>query len=166
VHIPIELDPAPPALPAVEYRWDVDTDILSAQLVPRPGTGAHSGSVEVGGDDGSWLILEVNSGRLNGIEVAVWPEVRKDARLAPPEHIEPAAVRLAAHERDGVAGMEVSTAVVAESDAAERVIHFRLGQGRPARTIRVGTDLLVDLDARARIAGLWMLNVPPFPAES
>lgn len=165
MHIPIELEPPPSTLPAVEYRWDADTDILSAQLTPRPGTGASTGSLEVEGRDGSWLILEVSAERLNGVEVAVWPDVRKRGGLAPPA-ADPAAIRLRPSGRGGLAGTEMDTAIVAEADDAERIIHFRLGTARAARTVRLGADLLLDLDVQSRLAGVWMLNVPPFPDES
>jgi hypothetical protein len=29
--------------------------------------------------------------------------------------------------------------------------------------VRVGRDLLLDVDPQSRIAGVWLLNVPPFP---
>ena len=45
------------------------------------------------------------------------------------------------------------------------VIHFRVGPKRDARTVRLGRDLLFDLDSQSRIAGLWLLNVPPFPTS-
>ena len=51
----------------------------------------------------------------------------------------------------------------AESDRAERTIHFRVGPRRPARAVRIARDVLLDVDARERIAGVWLLNVPPFP---
>jgi hypothetical protein len=45
------------------------------------------------------------------------------------------------------------------------VIHFRLGKPRPVRTVRLGHDLLLEVDPESlRIAGLWMLNVPPSPS--
>ena len=47
---------------------------------------------------------------------------------------------------------------------SEQTIHFRIGPQRPARALRVARDLLVEVDGRSRIAGLWLLNVPPFPA--
>src|SRR5687768_10960612 len=72
VKIPIQIEPASEASPAVEYRWDPDTEILSAQLNPRSAGKGLSGSVELEGADGSWLILDVSSGRINGVEVAVW----------------------------------------------------------------------------------------------
>jgi hypothetical protein len=39
-----------------------------------------------------------------------------------------------------------------------------VGASRVERTVRVGGGLLVDLDAAQRIAGLWFLDVPPFPS--
>jgi hypothetical protein len=60
--------------------------------------------------------------------------------------------------------LEVETPLLAESDEAERVIYFRVGLKRDVRTIRLGRDLLLDIDPQSRIAGLWLLNVPPFPS--
>ena len=61
------------------------------------------------------------------------------------------------------AAVEVDTPLVAEADSSERVIHFKLGKTREARTVRVGRDLLLDVDRQSQIAGVWLLNVPPFP---
>ena len=65
----------------------------------------------------------------------------------------------------GISSLEVDTAIVAESDTSERVIHFRLGKHRASRTVRVARDLLVEVDRKSHIAGVWLLNVPPFPDE-
>ena len=65
----------------MEYRWDVDTDILLARLDVADGDAGRSGSVELEGTDGAWLILDVVHGRIRGVEVAVWPEVHKRATL-------------------------------------------------------------------------------------
>jgi hypothetical protein len=54
----------------------------------------------------------------------------------------------------------------AEADDAERVVYFRIGDRREARSIRLGSDLLLDVDRHDRLAGLWLLNVPPFPATT
>jgi hypothetical protein len=53
--------------------------------------------------------------------------------------------------------------MMAEADNDERVIHFRVGARRDVRTVRVGRDLLLEVDSQSRVAGLWLLNVPPFP---
>jgi hypothetical protein len=166
--VAVEVRPAdePPA--SVAYTWDPDTDILSAQLSPRArGTGdGSSGTVGLEGRDGSWLILDVAAGRINGVEVAVWPDVRKLPALHPPSQVEDAEVVLP--KRDGkadVASLEMETRLVAEADADQRNFHFRVGAPRLARTVRVARDLLVDVDDKNRISGVWLLNVPPCPTE-
>jgi hypothetical protein len=159
VNIAVHIEPASGAPPEVEYKWDADTDILSAQLKTRSLGDGMSGSVEVEGKDGSWIILDVAEGRINGVEVAVWPDVRKLPTLAPPNQIEDARVSLPSRRsQPNIAAVEVDTPLV-----AERVIHFKLGKTREARTVRVGRDLLLDVDRQSQIAGLWLLNVPPFP---
>ena len=164
MNIPVRLQPPNASPPEVEYRWDTDTDILTASMkAEREGDGI-SGSVEVEGRDGSWLMLDVSSGQIKGVEVAVWPQVQKRADLAPPANVEDATVEVGAPgSGKRVSALEVDTAVAAESDTAERTIHFRLGPQRRTRTVRIARDILLDIDGRDRIAGIWLLEVPPFP---
>lgn len=151
-------------LPPVDYRWDADTDILSATLRVTGVAEGMSGSVDIQGSDGAWLLLEVSKGRLASVEIAVWPDVRTVERLTPPEGT--AAVRMQLPARGaGTSALEMETKVTAVADTAERTIHFRIGAQRPAKAVRVARDLLVELDPKARIAGLWFLNVPPFPSS-
>lgn len=167
--IPIQVEPSPSGrmTPAVEYRWDPDTEILSAQLSPQVAGKGMSGSVELEGSDGSWLILDVTAGHINSVEVAVWPDVHKRRSLEPPGTVEDAHVMLAARKsQPDVAALEVETPMLAEADEFERVFHFVLGKRRQTRTVRCARDLLVDLDASNNLAGLWLLNVPPFPARA
>ena len=163
--IAVQLEPLaePPA--RVQYTWDPDTDILSAQLTPRASGDGLSGSVGLEGADGSWVILDVAAGRINGVEVAVWPDVRKLAELRPPANVEDALVMLPRDRaKSEVASFEMATQMIAEADSAQRNFHFRLGKPRGARTVRIARDVLLDLDEKSRIAGLWLLNVPPCPA--
>jgi hypothetical protein len=51
----------------------------------------------------------------------------------------------------------------AEADDSERTIHFRLGPSRQTKTVRIARDILIDVDGKDRIAGVWLLAVPPFP---
>jgi hypothetical protein len=165
MNVAVQLEPPTGTTPTVRYRWDPDTDILTAQLDGDvEGTGA-SGSLDLEGADGSWLILDVARGHISGVEVAVWPDVHRRSALKPPSAVEDG--RLAVPSRPsspGVAALEVDTNLRAESDDAEQVIYFRVGAARPARTVRLARDLLVELDPNHRIAGLWLLNVPPFPS--
>src|SRR5437870_2533171 len=65
VSIAVRLEPAAELPGAVEYRWDPDTDILSANLGESlAGTG--TGSIEIEGRDGSWLVLDLAAGRIHG----------------------------------------------------------------------------------------------------
>jgi hypothetical protein len=164
VTVAVQIEPAA-NVPAVEYRWDADTDILTARLRGANGRTGMSGSVELEGSDGSWLILDVASGCIDGVEVAVWPDVHKRATLTPPSTIEDGLVLVPLRaSQPGAVLLEVETPLLAESDEAERVIYFRVGLKRDVRTVRLGRDLLLDLDPQSRIAGFWLLNVPPFPS--
>ena len=165
MNVAVQLEPAAEACPAVEYRWDADTDILTARLDGTVSSSGMSGSVGLEGADGSWLILDVSGGRILGVEVAVWPSVHKRTALAPPTAVEELRVVIPSRaSQPGVASLEVTTPLMAEADASRRVIHFRVGTRRDVRTVRLGTDLLLELDPQSRIAGLWMLNVPPSPS--
>jgi hypothetical protein len=164
VNIPVRIEPWAGAPAPVDYRWDEDTDILTAHVGGAPG--GRSLSVDVEGTDGSWLILDVADERIRGVEVAVWPTVRKRADLKPPDEIESVRVKVGRNDEPaGVSAVEVDTPVAAESDHAERTIHFRLGPGRQVRTVRIARDMLLDIDSRDRLAGVWLLEVPPFPVS-
>jgi hypothetical protein len=150
----------------VEYRWDADTDILTATISVRAGGEGASGSVEMEGSDGSWVIFDVHAGIIAGVEVAVWPEVRKVRTLAPPADAVHGRVAIPARGASrGVAALEVDTYLAADADAEEKTIHFRFGAARPTRAVRIARDLVVDIDERDGIAGVWLLNVPPFPSD-
>jgi hypothetical protein len=151
--------------PPVEFRWDTDTDILTARLPVRGAGPGMTGSVGIEGSDGSWLILEVQGGEIAGVEVAVWPDVSIVPSLQPP----PGAANLhptipARPSQPGIASVEMDTRLTARADASERTIHFRIGSPRVSTTVCAGSDLLLELDDARQIVGVWMLNVPPFPS--
>jgi hypothetical protein len=167
VRIAVQLEPpaAPPA--PVEYTWDADTEILSAHLGKRDGGSGMSGSVGLEGSDGSWLVLDVKGGHIQSVEVAVWPDLRRLPALVPPSTIEDAAVVVPARRsQPAVASLEVDTPLSADVDPGERTFHFRLGRAGEGRTVRLANDILLDVDAQSRIAGVWLLNVPPCPQPS
>ena len=159
----VEIEPAAGAPPRVEYRWDTDTDILTASVAPVAPAEGPPGVVELQGRDGSWVILEVRGGRIRGVEVAVWPDVRKLPVLLPPTGERGDAIL--PPERRSAAVLEIDAPLSAEVDAPERTIHFRLGVGTNARAVRVASDLLLDVEPSGGVAGIWLLNVPPFPLD-
>jgi hypothetical protein len=164
VEISVHVEAQTGQLPAVEYRWDADTDILTATLSSAAKGQGMSGSVGIEGSDGSWLILEVNGGSIGGVEVAVWPDVRKVGSLTAPADASPMLLTIPSRpSQPGVASLEVDTRLVADADATERTIHFRFGALRQVRAARVAQDLIFDVDESNHLAGVWLLNVPPFP---
>lgn len=168
--INVQRAPATGEPAAVEYRWDTDTAILTASVTGSAQPGGMSGSVELAGNDGSWVILDVKGGQIRGVEVAVWPDVKKIPTLRVPDTAEPGTLIVppsaSAVSSGGLAVLQMDTTLVAESDAAERTIHFRLGAARPARTVRIARDILVDLDEADTLRGIWLVDVPPFPADA
>ena len=108
------------------------------------------------------MVLEVDGGRIRSIEVAVWPEVRTVPGLAVPADVANVTVSIPARaSQPGIATLEVAAPMRAEADAADQTLHFVLSMGR-SRTVRVGADILLDLDRHDAIAGVWLCNVPPF----
>jgi len=167
VNVTVQIEPAEDAPAAVEYRWDTDTAILTASLTDGEGGEGVSGSVELAGNDGSWVILDVKGGRIRGVEVAVWPDVKKLPGLRVPADAQRGSLVVpSGGAKGGVAVMQMDTTLLAESDQAERTIHFRLGAGRPARTVCIARDILVDVGEADTIRGIWLLNVPPFPGDA
>jgi hypothetical protein len=167
VKIAVRLEPASESPAEVAYRWDQDTDILTAQLLTETDGDGMSGSVGLEGSDGSWLVLDVAAGRIKGVEIAIWPEVRKLSAFAPPAQVEDACVIVPSRRsQPEIASLEMATLLVAEADHANRNFHFRLGKFRGSRTIRLARDVLLDVDDKSQISGLWLLNVPPCPTAS
>lgn len=167
MNIAVQLEPRAARAPSVEYTWDSDTEILSAHLKPGAESSGVSGSVGLEGSDGSWLILDVNGGRINAVEVAVWPEVRQRASLAAPQKVEDLSILIpAARSSREVRSVEVATRMSAESDLSGKTFHFRLGAPRETRAVRLASDILLDIDAQNRVTGLWLLNVPPCPSPA
>jgi hypothetical protein len=157
----VQIEPAAGAPPRVEYRWDVDTDILTAS-VPAPGDGP-AGIVEVQGRDGSWVILDLRGGYIRGVEVAVWPDVQKLPSLMPPAAEYGSAVLAHAIPRTGV--VAIDSPLSAEVDQPERTFHFRLATPVTTRAIRLADGIVLDVEPSGNVAGIWLLDVPPFPLD-
>jgi hypothetical protein len=155
-------------MPHIAYRWDPETDILTGAI--RSGhnkkTGGLTGSVELEGGDGSFILLDVMGGAICGVEVVVWPDVRTTPALVPPTGVAEGDVMLPTRRsQPSVAAVEVDTALTIETNSSESVFHVRVGPLRHASVVRVADGLLVEVDEQDELAGLWLLDVPPFPAD-
>lgn len=159
------IEPLDGKLPKVSYRWDQETDILS---VACKGTGKATGlngTIELEGADGSFVVIDVAGGCLRGVDVVTWPDdIRTRDDLAIPQTAKDGRVVFPSRKsQSGVAAVEVDTALTVEKNQTESVLHIRVGRQRAASVIRVADLLLVEVDKGSRLAGLWFLDVPPFP---
>ena len=73
-------------VPHISYKWDAETDILTGAIKSsRKKAGGLTGSVELEGSDGSFILLDVAGGAICGVEVVVWPDVRTASLAVPPQ---------------------------------------------------------------------------------
>jgi hypothetical protein len=123
------------------------------------------GTVDLEGGDGSFVVIDVAGGALRGLDVVTWPEdVRTVASLAPPDATKEGQVTFPERRsKSGVEAVELDTALTVDKNQSESVFHIRVGRQRPATVVRVADHLLVEMDKQSRIAGIWLLEVPPFP---
>ena len=85
MHYETKIEPLDGKLPKVSYRWDAETDILSAVCKGTSKTTGMSGSVDLEGNDGSFVLLDVAGGTLRGLDVVTWPDdIRTVDALAVP----------------------------------------------------------------------------------
>jgi len=159
------IEPLSGALPKVSYHWDPETDILSVACKGGATTKGLNGTVDLSGADGSFVVIDVAGGCLRGVDVVAWPDdVRTTPELATPAAAKDGQVVFPSRRsQPGVAAVEVETALTVEKNTAESVFHLRFGRPRPVTVVRVADRLLVEVDKQARIAGLWFVDVPPFP---
>jgi len=154
--------------PRVTYRWDPETDILTGAVKGADKSKDDkglTGSVELEGADGSFILLDVAGGAIRGVEVVVWPDVRTVGALQPPGEWTEADVVLPRGKEDAVAAIEVETPLTIDTNPAESVFRVRVGPSRPAQVVQVADGLLVEVDERQEIAALWLVDVPPFPVD-
>lgn len=156
-------------VPHISYRWDPETDILTGAIksgAKEKEGGGLTGSVELEGADGSFILLDVAGGAIRGVEVVVWPDVRTVASLQQPADAKEGGVQLPTRRsQPAVAAVEVDAALAIETNASESVFHVRIGPSRHLQAVRVADGLLVEVDENSELAGLWLTDVPPFPAE-
>jgi hypothetical protein len=156
-------------LPRIHYKWDPETDILTGavQAPRKDGSAGLTGSVELEGSDGSFILLDVVGGSIRGIEVVVWPDVRTLATLHVPTDVKDGDVALPTRRsQPQIAAVEVDATIAIETNPSESVFHVRVGPARRLDVVRVADGLLIEVDDRSELAGMWLTGVPPFPVEA
>jgi hypothetical protein len=159
------IQPLDGKLPKASYRWDPETDILSVACKGAAKGHGMNGTVDLEGADGSFVVIDVAGGTLRGVDVVTWPDdVQTTETLVAPTPAKDGQVVFPTRQsQPGIAAVEVETPLTVEKNQAETVFHIRVGRSRAATVVRVADHLLVELDKQSRLAGLWLLEVPPFP---
>ena len=154
--------------PRVTYKWDAETDILTGAVkgtISEKPDGL-TGSVELEGSDGSFILLDVSGGAIRGVEVVVWPDVRTVHTLQAPAAQSDSDVMLPTRKsQPSIAAVEVDTPLTIETNPTESVFRVRIGPSRKVDVINAAEGLLIELDEKQELAGLWLVGVPPFPAD-
>ena len=164
MHFEARIEPLNGKLPKVSYRWDPETDILTVACKGVAKSEGMNGTVDLEGGDGSFVVIDVAGGALRGVDVVTWPEdVRTLNSLEPPSSKEGQVTFPDRRSKAGVAAVEVDTPLTVDKNPTESIFHIRVGRQKPATIVRVADHLLVELDKQSRLAGLWLLEVPPFP---
>ena len=165
MHFEARIEPLNGKLPKVTYRWDPETDILTVTCKGVPKGNGMNGTVDLEGGDGSFVVIDVAGGSLRGVDIVTWPDdVRTVASLQVPEASKEGQVTFPDRRSEpGIAAVEVDTPLTVDKNQNESVFHIRIGRQRPATVVRVADHMLVEVDKQSRIAGLWLLEVPPFP---
>ncbi|HET7790675.1 MAG TPA: hypothetical protein VFK78_07740 [Gemmatimonadales bacterium] len=165
MHFEARIEPLRGKLPKASYHWDPETDILSVACKGTPKATGLTGTVDLEGEDGSFVVLDIAAGALRGLDVVSWPDdVRTLSSLAAPSPEKEANVVFPGRKsQPGVAAVEVDTALTVEKNPGESVFHIRIGRARPNTIVQVADLVLVEVDKQSRLAGLWLVGVPPFP---
>jgi hypothetical protein len=165
MHFEARIEPLDGKLPKATYRWDPETDILTVAYKGAPKGKGMNGTVDLEGADGSFVVIDVAGGALRGVDVVTWPDdVKTVASLAPPEVAKDGQVVFPTRKsQPDIAAVEVETVLTVDKNPAESIFHIRVGRQRPGTVARVADHLLVEVDKQSRLAGLWLLEVPPFP---
>src|SRR6266568_2261400 len=131
------IEPLGGRLPKVSYHWDPETDILSVACKGGAKSNGLNGTVDLEGADGSFVVIDVVGGTLQGVDVVSWPDdVRTVADLATPAVAKDGRVVFPSRlSQPGVAAVEVETALTVEKNPAESVFHLRVGRSRAATVV-------------------------------
>ena len=159
------IEPLSGDLPLVEYQWDPDTEILTAVADGGEGSRGYTGSIELEDANGAVITLDLLLGGLRGVEVVVWPRVETDGSLEPPVATRTGTLVVPARpSQPGIAILELDVALAARRSVNESTLYFHVGPLEAVEVIQVADRLLIELDSESELAGIWLIDVPPFPS--
>src|SRR5689334_735741 len=106
------VEPLTGSLPTISFKWDDETEILAGHFKGSTKAGGLTGSVELEGTDGAFVVLDVAQGVVQGLEVVVWPEVDAVASLKAPAAAAKGRLTMPARRsQPDIAAVEVETVI-------------------------------------------------------
>lgn len=161
MNLDARIDPLDGPLPTIRWTWDDETDILSGAMAGSKKGGGLTGTVELTDDEGSVAVVDVAGGRVQGLDIVVWPEVTEVRGLEAPEAGRDGVIVLPPRpSQPGIAAVEVDTTLSVAANPRHDTLHLRIGTKRQVEAVRVADGLLVEVDGKGRLAGFWLLSVP------
>jgi hypothetical protein len=159
-----QIAPLQDQLPQMEFHWDFDTEILTGKLAAGLPYPAQPQAIELGDAGGSFVTLSLDGSMLAGLEVVVWPEYKTSTALTPPRPEREGRLEIQLDEAAQKAGVvELKVELSCEKNGDESTIHLVVGDPRAVDSVTLAENLLAEVDAKGRLAGFWLLAVPPFP---
>ncbi|HET7041276.1 MAG TPA: hypothetical protein VFI13_04630 [Gemmatimonadales bacterium] len=153
-------------LPTIRWNWDDETDILSGAMAGARKGGGLTGTIELTDDEGSIAVVDVAGGRVQGLDIVVWPEVTEVTGLEAPEASRDGSIILPPRpSQPGIAAVEVDTTLSVAANPRHDTLHLRIGTKRQVEVVRVADRFLIEVDGKGRLAGFWLLNVPFGPED-
>ncbi len=151
-------------LPQVGFHWDSKTGILAGTILDSRDRETNSRTVELGGSLGSYVSLNLVNDVLAGVEVVVWPKGDTVDDLEIPDAGRHGQLKVsAAGPGDQPAVVEFQAPITCTRAADESRLHLVLGSPESVEVVALADKLLAELDLSGQLAGLWLVDVPPFP---
>ncbi len=157
-----QVKPGATDLSAIPFRWDVETEILAGSLEDMVSTATSHCTVELEDRLGAVVSLDVADGLLCGVEIVVWPKSEVVPAIRAPDATSRGGLFLPIAMDTDLPIVEVDTSLDCELAPDESVIHLIVGSAEVADSVAVAKNFIVDLDSSRMLAGVWLLNVPPF----
>lgn len=152
-------------LPQIEFHWDFETEILTGRFPIVAPPAAESRTIELGDLGGAFVTLGLDAEVLIGLEVVVWPKSEVSSKLTPPQTGRQGRLELQLDEAARKAGVvDLTVELSCEKNDDESTIHLGVGEPREVDCVILAENLFAEVDAEGRLAGFWLLAVPPFPS--
>jgi len=162
MHFEARIEPLTGKLPKVSYRWTRRPTSSQSPVRNGESDGAQR-TVDLEGGDGSFVVIDVAGAASTAWTSSPGRTTSAHATTSPSRSRPRRRVVFRAGSRSRGWRRSSGHRTHRGEEPTESVLHIRVGRQRVASVVRVADLLLVEVDKNSRLAGLWFLDVPPFP---